>query len=250
MAIDLIMMLVIGVVLDILLTKFAVVVLGEYVMPASLVSMLIVFIAVARWNGYGLIISPLVSLGVVIGGCWLGGYYNAVYSLATDWQFYVSIVLGYLSFGVNILFYKRVGTKKIINETWKLLLLLLLDYVLFCGVQYLSYTLLVLGKDAETFVYSYVSSGTKEVVQLQIFIKPQSGFIYNLIALIILTVGTLIFRSQGIVCNVKQKFIDDKRNALLDEEDKRFSIEEAPEEESSNELESASEEEVDNNSNE
>ena len=250
MAIDLIMMLVLGVVLDILLTKFAVVVLGEYVMPASLVSMLIVFIAVARWNGYGLIISPLVSLGVVIGGCWLGGYYNAVYSFATDWQFYVSIVLGYLSFGVNILFYKRVGTKKIINETWKLLLLLLLDYVLFCGVQYLSYTLLVLGKDAETFVYSYVSSGTKEVVQLQIFVKPQSGFIYNLIALVILTVGTLIFRSQGIVCNVKQKFIDDKRNALLDEEDKKFSIEEASEEESSNELESASEEEVDNNSNE
>ena len=96
----------------------------------------------------------------------------------------------------------------------------------------------------------YVSSGTKEVVQLQIFVKPQSGFIYNLIALVILTVGTLIFRSQGIVCNVKQKFIDDKRNALLDEEDKKFSIEEAPEEESSNELESASEEEVDNNSNE
>jgi hypothetical protein len=42
----------------------------------------------------------------------------------------------------------------------------------------------------------------------------------------------------------------DNEAALLDEEDKKFSIEEAPEEESSNEFESASEEEVDNNSNE
>lgn len=232
MAIDLTIMLVLGVVLDFFLAMISLVVLGNYVMPASLVSMLIIFIAVARWDGYGLVLSPILPLGVIFGACTIGGYFKAVYSFQTDWQFYLSIVLGYLSFGVNILFYKKFGTKKMLNETWKVILLILLNYALFCGVQYLSYTLLTLGKENE-LIYQYVNSKNETVTYL-IYDKPRNGFIYNLLGLAIMFIGVFIFRSQGIVCNVKQKFIDDKRNAELDEADRKFTIEEV-EEESSNE---------------
>lgn len=209
-------------------------------MPASLISMLIVFVAVTRWNGYGLITVPFVSLGVILGGYLIGGYYRAVYWFSTDWQFYISIVLGYLAFGANIFIYKRYDTKKILSKTGQLILLLIVDYVLFCGIQYLAYFLLTLGQTSN-MIYSYTDT-SGNLKELMIVAKPTSGWVYNLFALIVLIVGALILRSQGVVVNAKQKLIDDKRNALLDEEDKKFSIEEVEEDETSSNDESATDE--------
>jgi hypothetical protein len=43
---------------------------------------------------------------------------------------------------------------------------------------------------------------------------------------VIAVVGSLIFRSQGVLCNAKQKLLDDKKNAELDREFDKFKIEE------------------------
>ena len=209
-------------------------------MPASLISMLIVFVAVTRWNGYGLITVPFVSLGVILGGYLIGGYYRAVYWFSTDWQFYISIVLGYLAFGANIFIYKRYETKKFLSKTGQLIILLIIDYVLFSGIQYLAYFLLTLG-NTSNMIYSYTDTAGN-VKQLMIVAKPTSGWVYNLFAFIVLVVGALILRSQGVIVNAKQKLIDDKRNAEFDEIDRKFSIEEVEDEESSNDESSESDE--------
>jgi hypothetical protein len=79
----------------------------------------------------------------------------------------------------------------------------------------------------------------------------ENVYVYNLLSLVVTIVGIFILRSQGIVCNVKQRFIDDKKNAELDETFNRFSISEAGDEvsgeaESEKKIEESKDENLDN----
>ena len=84
MAFDLTILTIIGFVIEIFLIKFgAAVFIGA---PFMGITLLIVFLAVARWNLWGLITAPIMA-----GAVWIGGimveipYLKAVY----DWRVYV-----------------------------------------------------------------------------------------------------------------------------------------------------------------
>ena len=220
MVIDLIILSVIGFVLEMLLIRF----LPGLVLPGTafiFTSMLVMFMAVTRWNLWGLIIIPIICLAPMVGGTWMDAQrLRDIYSFQYDWQLYVSMVIGYLSLGVNVFFYKK-NTKKIISSPFKMIGLVLLDYILFSIIQFIAYRLLTCNGNILHRGQLLNSLGEDKICEY-----IEGGMLYNLFGLTITVVGLLILRSQGAVSNVKQKLIDDKKNAELDIIDLNFRIEE------------------------
>jgi len=205
MVIDLTILSVIGFILEIFCVRFSAVVFNSP--PAMVISLLIVFIAVARWNLWGLVITPVLALGVFLGGNWIEyASLKAIY----DWRYCLASMIGLLTTGVNVIWYKIFGTKKVING-YALPCVVFLNFLLFALVHWLSYDIITLGTSA----YSI------------------STFWSSLFGCFVLLVGSYVLRSQGILCNMKQKFIDDKKEFELMEKDKNFRIKENPEEEPS-----------------
>ena len=220
MVIDLIILSVIGFVLEMLLIRF----LPGLVLPGTafiFTSMLVMIMAVTRWNLWGLIIIPIICLAPMVGGTWMDAQrLRDIYSFQYDWQLYVSMVIGYLSLGVNVFFYKK-NTKKIISSPFKMIGLVLLDYILFSIIQFIAYRLLTCNGNILHRGQLLNSLGEDKICEY-----IEGGMLYNLFGLTITVVGLLILRSQGAVSNVKQKLIDDKKNAELDIIDLNFRIEE------------------------
>ena len=185
---------------------------------------------------------PLLAFATILGGMF--GEANAI-AATYDWRAYISIVCGLLMFGVNVAFYRK-NTNKIISNSLGMLGLILLDYILFNLMQVSVYRLLTSGSLFERGVKEVVETGTGEVVN--VYLYGERGMVYNLFALVIMITGAFVFRSQGVICNVKQKFIDDKRNAEFDKLDKNFSIEEASETLDSKDLDDSSKPLEDSNS--
>ena len=240
MAQDLIMLTFIGGLLEVFTTKFATVVFNGT--PFMCISLLIVFIAVARWNLWGLLTIPLLALTTMLGGKWSEANYLA---MVYDWRMYLSTVLSLCMVGVNVIFFKKSTTKYVASQPLYMILLMLLDYALVCVVQILLYRLFCAGTLAHSgyieFSYTKVNeNGVSEVIKENLCRYGEGTLVYNLFGLVVLFVGGFILRSQGIICNVKQRFIDDKINADLDRADRKFTISEA-EEEASGEAESQDE---------
>ena len=177
--------------------------------------------------------APLLAYATILGGMF--GDANAI-AATYDWQAYISIVAGLLMFGVNVAFYRK-NTSKVISNTLGMLGLLFLDYILFNLMQVAVYRLITSGSLFARGVKEVTENGTGKVVN--VYLYGERGLVYNLFALVIMITGAFIFRSQGVVCNVRQKFIDDKRNAEFDRNDKNFSIDEV-ESEKLEELEGSS----------
>lgn len=222
MIIDLIMLSIIGFVLEMLLIRF----LPGLVLPGTafvFTSLLVLFMAVTRWNLWGLFIIPIICLAPMIGGIWMDSQkLRDIYSFQYDWPLYVSMVIGYLSLGINVLFYKK-NTKKIISSPLKMIGLLILDYIMFTIIQFIAYRLLSNGGNILHRGQLLNSFGDDYICQ-----NIENGGLYNLFGLTIAIIGSLVLRSQGAIVNVKQKLIDDKRNAELDRIDMDFRIEELP----------------------
>ena len=90
MFVDLLLLVSIGFILELLVVKFSGLVL--YAAPSVTIALLIAFIAVARWNLWGLLICPLLALATLIGGQKIElSYIAAVY----DYKMYISILFGY-----------------------------------------------------------------------------------------------------------------------------------------------------------
>jgi len=231
---DLILLTVLGVAIEFALSKFCYLVIGV-ITPASYITLLVAFIAVTRWGLYGLITVPFLVLGTVLGGMTVSEvpFVSEVYKFSSNWQYYISIVFGFSAFIVNALLYKIKGTGKIIANTLIMILILIIDYALFNIVQFISYRLLTshnLFEGAST-IYQY-TNGNGETVNVDINSYAEKGFVYNLVSLAILFIGFLIFRSQGIICNVKERLIYEEKNRELDKIDREtFGI---PEEDISN----------------
>ena len=220
MVIDLLLLSVIGFVLELLCTRL----LHGLVLPGTsfmFLSLLIVFIAIARWNLFGLIIVPIICLATMVGGSLIDiPKLRDIYSFTYDWQLYVSMVIGYLPLGINVLFYKK-DTKKIISSPFKMMGLCLLDYIIFSIVQLFAYRCLTCNGDI-----LHQGQLVNSLGQVYICNNIESGAVYNLFGFTIAIIGLLILRSQGAVANVKQKLIEDKKNAELDLMDMNFRIEE------------------------
>ncbi len=215
MAFDLTILTIIGFAIEIFLIKFgASVLIGA---PFMGITLLIVFLSVVRWNLWGLITAPIMAGAVWLGGIWIDiPYLRAVY----DWRVYISLVIGLMSVGLNVILFKKFGTKKVLNDSWITVLVVVITYAIVCGVQTLIYSLITY-PDAQNMIYYFNSKN----YDLRYY--GAMGIVYNLLGLVIAVVGSLIFRSQGVLCNAKQKLLDDKKNAELDKEFDKFKIEES-----------------------
>lgn len=224
MFVDLLLLASIGFILELLVVKFSGLVL--YAAPSVTIALLIAFIAVARWNLWGLLICPLLALATLIGGQKIElSYIAAVY----DYKMYISILFGYCGLALNVIFFRKFSTNKVITGA-TFIGLMIFDYVVFCSLQTLSYYLLcVISHDSGLFTYQVVENGVKKDITTNIQHFGMSGFIYNSFGFIVLIVGGFVSRSQGIMRNRTQQFVDDKENAELMAKDRCFSIEEAKE---------------------
>ena len=219
---DLILLTVLGTAIEFALAKFCYLVIGV-ITPATYITLLVAFIAVTRWGFYGLITVPFLALGTALGGMTVSEtpFVSEVYKFSSNWQYYVSIVLGFSALTVNALLYKLKGTGKIISNTLVMILILIVDYVLFNVIQFISYRLLTSHNliEGATTIFQYINING-ETVSININAYAERGLIYNLFGLASLFIGFFIFRVQGVICNVKDKLIADARNRELDRIDR------------------------------
>ena len=221
------MLTLIGGILEVFAVKF-----GAFVFngaPFVCISLLIVFVAVVRWNFWGLLTAPLLALTAYLGGIWTDlPYVQAVYG----WQMYLSTLIGLCVVSLNSIIFIKFGTNKIVSSPVLLVIMMIVDYLLLCIVQFAVYRLLTSGNLMKIgdIPFTYFDNNTKENVTVNICKYGEERLIYNLFGFAVLVAGCFVLRSQGIVCNVKQRFIDDKINADLDRADENFSIEEVVEE--------------------
>lgn len=217
---DLILLTVLGVLLEGLTQRFASTILSGT--PTIAFALFIVFFAVTRWKLWGLTIIPFLALST-----WLGGSLGEIKYLADayDWRVFIAEMCGLATVGINVVFYRNHRTQNIIATPWKLILIIIFDYAMYCAVHFVVYRLISSGnlfKMSDIGGYYNVTRGQlvdgesvittqNEYVYYAYYIEQ--GFIYNLFGLIVCFVGSFIFRSQGIINNAVDKLVDDKKMA-------------------------------------
>ena len=228
MVIDLTMLTIIGALLEGLCARFGGLVFANTT-PTTFISLFIVFLAVVRWNLWGLITIPFLAIATMIGGMngdidTLKAFYNWSY---TGWQAYVSIICGMLTVGLDVIIFKKFKTKKVVHNILALVGVCILTYVLYNTVQLVIFRLLTSNGD---FIHQgrieYSVTNKKGTFVHNLCTYGEGGFVFNLFSLAVMVVGSLILRSQGVLTNVREKLLDDKLNAELDELDRNFRIEE------------------------
>ena len=235
MAIDLTMLTIIGALLEGLCARFGGLVFANTT-PTAFISLFIVFLAVVRWNLWGLITIPFLAISTMIGGMngdidTLKAFYNFNY---TGWQAYVSIIIGMVFVGFDVIFFKKFTTKKVVHNIYALIGICIMNYVLYNTVQLLVFRMLTSHGDLIHQGYiEYVVNNSKGTFKHNLCAYGEGGFISNLFSLAAMVVGSLILRSQGVLANVRDKLLDDKLNAELDELDRNFRIEEPEDSEDS-----------------
>jgi len=225
MVFDMLTMIVLGCVLEALCVKFGSEVFNG--VPTATFSLLITFLAVTRWNLWGLLVCPFLALATVYGGSLIQ---IREFQAAYTWEVGVSVFAGMLTFGINVFFFRKGRTKNVINSTW-LLGLPLLNYLLFVFVQVYLYRLLTSGSifqiGVEMYSYTYVTSeNIEKLVEVNLCQLVDGSLIYNLFGLAVMYIGVYVLRSQGVLCNAVERLIDDRKNAELNRLDKKFTISE------------------------
>lgn len=173
--------------------------------PSFTISFLVLFVAIARWNLWGLTIAPILVVGTIIGG--KNNFYDAMAAMY-DWRLYVSALVGLLTLGLNVIIFKKNGTKKSVLNNWLLVVMILCNYVIYNLIQGATYWLCTRDVNGQILY----DTGKKLINICQWAIN---GYAYNLMGLAFAFVGVIILRSQGVVNNVIDKLIDDKKNAEL-----------------------------------
>ena len=223
---DLILLTLIGCVLEGLCTKMLGFVLDA--IPTATISLIVVFIAVARWNLWGLLTAPFLALGTLVGGMLhIIPEVGAVY----DWKIYLSVVLGLCTIGIDVIFFKKMGTKNALQKTWLMILILILNYMLFNLVQIFFYKILAYGNPfiVGDYLYTITFEDDSHVMHTNTYYIDYE-VIYNLFGLAISIVGSFVLRSQGVINNVVDKLVEDRENAeMLREDEETFRVEESSE---------------------
>lgn len=214
MAIDLIVLTVIGCILEGLVSRFIGFALDAA--PTITFSLLIVFIAVARWNLFGLLPIPFLVLCTILGGHFSEiSYYAAFYDFS-NWQLILSMMLGLSAVGLNVIVFRKHRTNKIMQNVWQMLAILVVDYIIYCEVQFVLYRLFTTGglSGVANIPFAYKTRNAsgetvEEIKNLASYVEY--GFMYNLFGLAVGVVGTIVLRSQGALNNAVDKLIDDKK---------------------------------------
>ena len=215
MGIDLILLAVIGCLLEGFATSFSSLVFNGT--PTFTFSLLIIYLAVVRWNLWGLLLAPILAVATIVGGK-LGiiEQYAAVY----DWRVYISSMLGLLTVGLNVIFFKKYTTKKVINTTGMMIVLVMVNYLTYSIVSFFTYRLMCSGTLTHSgyieFFYNVYEE--EKIIQKSVNLCAyvESAFVYNLFGLAVAVIGLFVLRSQGVVNNVIDKLVEDKKNAELD----------------------------------
>ena len=220
MVIDLVALVAIGALLEGLTSRFVGFALDAA--PTVTFSLLIVFVAVARWKAYGLLTIPFLVFSMILGGHFSDlSYYAAFYSFS-NWQLYISVMIALaVSFSVNLIFFRKHKTNKIMKVWWQVLLILLLDYLLYCVIQFILYRLFTTGSLLQmatiNFTYNVKNSkGLMEPKTVNLALYVEKGFIYNSFGLLLALIGSIVLRSQGVLNNAIDKLIDDKKERELE----------------------------------
>lgn len=214
MAIDLSFLTVIGCFLEALVSRFSGFLLDAA--PTISFSLLIVYVAVARWNLWGLLPIPFLVLSTIFGGHFSELVYFSKFYSFDNWQLIVSMILGLAAIGLNVIVFMNHRTNKIMKNLWLMLLILVVDYIIYCLVQFLFYRLFTTGglSGAANIecVYKTVDENGKTVEATRNLANyVEYGFGYNLFGLVIGVVGTIVLRSQGALNNAIDKLVDDKK---------------------------------------
>lgn len=232
MLLDLVMLTVLGCLLEGLATKMSGLVFKAA--PSFTFTFLITFIAVMRWNWKGLFIIPL-----LVGATILGGRYNDLPYLAAiyDWRIYVAGCVALLTLGLNSIFYKKFGTKRVMINIIAVIGLVVLDYALYSIVFKFMYRILCSGNPfvmgSIPFEALHYNADTEEYftqIDNLCFYVEQTA-IYNMFGLVVTFVGIFILRSQGVVNNVVDKLIEDKKAKEEIQNAEKFEIPDALDEE-------------------
>lgn len=231
---DLFLLALFGCILEALVTRFGGIMIGT---PTITISFLIVLIAVIRWNLWGLIIIPLLTLATVLGGSWSDiGQFRAFYSFGGQFNcgfaVYISTMIGLATIGLNVILFKRFGTKKIVSNVLLLVAIIAINYLIVNTCQFIAFRLITAKTLANPANLEYVGNTGKS---FNIATYGENGFLANLFGLAVAEVGIIILRSQGVTTNVVDKLVEDKANAELDLKDRNFRIEEVEEKENENE---------------
>ena len=133
MLIDLTMLIVIGCVLEGLVTYMSGLVLNAATTIS--ISLLIVLLALARWNLWGLVTVPFLAAATIIGGRLSPIVY---FKQAYEWRAYLSIVIGLLFTGLSVIVFKKKGTK-ILKDNYAMILYIVINYVIYNLIQLLAY---------------------------------------------------------------------------------------------------------------
>lgn len=226
---DLFLLALFGCVLEGLVTRFGGIMLGTTTIT---ISFFITILAVIRWNLWGLTIVPFLVLSTIIGGSFCDfGQFRAFYRFGGEFNcglaVYISTVVGLMSIGLDVLLYKKIGTKKAVKNPFILLGVILVNYALVNLISLLLFRLITAGTLAHQASYEYLGDTGRT---FNIAFYGENGFVTNLLGLAIAAVAILILRSRGVATNVVEKLIDDKKNAELDAKDRNFRIEEIEEE--------------------
>ena len=235
--VDLLILSILGAILDGVVSTMSGLVLNA--VPTATITLLIMFLCVTRWNLYGLLVAPILALGTLIGGHFSPVvYYSATY----DWRVYIAIVVAMMTFGLNVIVFKKLTTKKAISNNWLFAIMMIGDYLVFNLLLIFVYRLLSSGNPFSMgeilFKYTdYTGETPKEAVK-NLCYYIDGSFVYNLFGLAVLMVGGFVLRSQGAMNNAVQKLIDDKKmaeeNRISDETFSIPDVDEQPEEKSEN----------------
>ena len=207
MVIDMVMLGLIGALLEGIGANASYFILAGHT-PTTILSLLIMVLAITRWKWWGLILAPILALGNYIGGLSINGVegYNQIF----EFRYYISVTIGLLGTGIILLFYKLIGQKKVTGN----------NYILagICLVVFIVYELL------RNALYWIIGGRYMGVLNANL---------YDIVGLVVLMVGSIIIKYQGSLVNVKEKLIEDKKEqiarqkaqeALLDLDDEEIDI--------------------------
>lgn len=201
--------------------------------PTVSISLLIVLLALARWNLWGLLPIPFLALATIIGGMNSPvPYFKAAY----EWRAYLSIVIGLSFTGLSVIVFKKKGTN-MFKDNYMIGLYVVVNYIIYNIVQWLVYYMfcnlftLPEGWNMVTYI-SYANSDIGEKVTTNVSRLMMNGFIYNLFGLAVGIIGGIILKAQGAFGNVAEKLLEDRRLAEeIRKNDEEFSIPDLDEDE-------------------
>jgi hypothetical protein len=126
------------------------------------------------------------------------------------------MMIGLLAIGLNVILFRNHKTNKILKSTWKMLLILVADYIIYCVIQFVFYRLFTTGSltsvaNIPFIYYTKDESGNSVENMKNLANYVEYGFMYNLFGLAVGVVGSLVLRSQGALNNAIEKLIDDKK---------------------------------------